>query len=69
MPRVQSSAIERIGYDGKRRRLLVTFRGKNRKSYAYLNVPRAEYEAILAAPSKGIYVNTVIKPRYRFELL
>jgi len=69
MPRVQSSAIERVAYDGRHRRLLVTFRGKNKKSYAYLNVPRAEYEAILAAPSKGIYVNTVIKPRYKYELL
>jgi hypothetical protein len=62
-----SSAIEWFGYDDEHRRLLVRFRGKKRKSYAYLGVPRREYEALKAAPSKGIYINTVIKPRYEVE--
>jgi hypothetical protein len=64
-----STAIEWYRYDEKHRRLLIGFRGKKRRSYAYLDVPRREYEALDAAPSKGIYVNTVIKKRYDYEEL
>jgi len=62
-----STAIAWYRYDEERHRLLIGYRGKNGRSYAYLNVPAEEYEALDAAPSKGIYVNTVIKPRYDYE--
>lgn len=64
MTTVASSAIGEIDYDLKTERLYITFR--NRRNYAYLDVPRAVYEALLAAPSKGRFFNENIRDRYLF---
>jgi KTSC domain len=39
------------------------------KPYAYFMVPRATFENLMAAPSKGAYVNRRIKPKYPGEKL
>lgn len=62
---VASSAIAAAGYDPATRRLRVRYlRGA---TWDYQAVPAAEYAAFLAAPSKGGFVNAVIKRRYRGE--
>lgn len=60
-----SSAVEHFGYDPKRRELTIRYTGG--RSYAYLQVPKEEYEALRRAPSLGIFVNRRIKPRYEFK--
>lgn len=48
--------------------LLVTF--KSAKTYAYDNVPKDVFDGMQAAPSKGNYLNAVIKKGgYAFRLL
>jgi hypothetical protein len=59
---VDSSAIDRIGYDEERRELYVRFRGGG--AYTYLAVPPEEWVALCEAESKGAFVNQAIKPRY-----
>jgi hypothetical protein len=65
MVHVLSSSIEAVGYDPARRELTVRFAGGG--TYAYEDVPRAVYDALLAAESKGRYVNGVLKPGYAFR--
>ena len=60
-----SSAVSSVRYDRRARRLYVTFRDSG-EMYVYLNVPASDYEALLAAESKGRFVNERIKERYRF---
>ncbi len=62
-----STAIERAGYDSRRRELHVVFDGGRR--YAYLNVPPEAFEALRAAESAGAFVNLEIKPAYVFREL
>ena len=66
MPEVDSSAIARIRYDRRSRELSVTFVGSG-NTYTYIGVPRSEYEALLAAPSKGRHYNAFIRDRYPFR--
>ena len=66
MPRLSSSAVERARYDEESRTLDIWYSGGDR--YSYLDVPREAYDALLAAPSIGAFVNREIKPRYRFEV-
>jgi KTSC domain len=71
MPRPQkidSSAIESVEYDESLQKLLVKFRDSG-ETYAYFMVPRATFENLMAAPSKGAYVNRRIKPKYPGEKL
>jgi hypothetical protein len=35
-------------------------------AYDYFDVPQRVYRQLLAAPSKGQFVNSVIKPNYRY---
>ena len=62
-----STAIERAGYDPRRRELHVVFDGGRR--YAYLGVPPETFEALRAAESAGAFVNREVKPAYRFREL
>jgi len=66
MPELSSSAVERTEYSDERRTLDIWYSGGDR--YSYLDVPRAHYEALLAAPSAGAFVNEQIKPHFAFEL-
>lgn len=64
MRRVQSSSVEAAGYDLKRRRLRIRFvRGS---TYDYEAVPAKVFKDLLAAESKGRFVNWSIKPHYRY---
>jgi hypothetical protein len=60
----QSKAISHAGYNDERRELYITFRDSG-ETYAYLDVPRHEYDELLAAESMGHFVAIRIKPRYR----
>jgi two-component system cell cycle response regulator DivK len=66
VPQVNSSAIDRVEHDEESRTLDIWYSGGDR--YSYFDVPRERYEALLAAPSLGAFVNSQIKPHYRFEL-
>jgi hypothetical protein len=57
---VDSTSVSAIGYDTHKRELGVRFRDSG-KSYFYLDVPLEEYEAFMAARSKGTYLNRVLK--------
>ena len=64
MLKVKSSAISFVDYDPKANLLTVQFTSNRR--YSYRDVPRSVYEALLAAESKGEFVNGSIKPRYAY---
>lgn len=59
---VDSSAVESVGYHEATRELYVRYHEGH--LYAYSPVPTETFEALLAAPSKGTYVNREIKPNY-----
>jgi predicted RNase H-like HicB family nuclease len=64
---VSSDAVRGFDYDLAGRELRIRYKGG--ADYLYLDVPPPEFDALLAAESKGIHVNTVIKPRYKFRKL
>jgi hypothetical protein len=68
MHSVQSSSIQAIGYDPRRRELLVRYRGSPR-TYGYAGVTQAEYRALEGAPSKGVFVNARIKGRHPYRIV
>jgi hypothetical protein len=59
---VMSSELHSIGYDPAEQVLEVEFRTGG--IYRYLGVPRASYNALMAAMSKGRFFNTQIKSSY-----
>jgi predicted nuclease of predicted toxin-antitoxin system len=65
---VESSAISSISYDPKSQTLDVEFRISG-ETYRYFEVPEDEYRELLAADSKGAYLNSEIKPKYRTRKL
>ncbi len=65
MQYVQSSNIEAIGYDGDNMELHVRFLTTG--LYVYLEVPEEVFAGLCAAPSKGSYLNRVVKGVYRYE--
>jgi hypothetical protein len=66
MRKVSSSAIDRVAYDEGTRTLDLWYKGGDR--YSYFEVPRVIYEALMAADSKGGFVNCEIKPHFRYEI-
>ena len=64
---IESSAIEAIDYEPTRHKLLVTFSGG--ATYSYAGVPAAKWKALLAAESKGRFINGEIKPHHPATLL
>jgi hypothetical protein len=64
---VSSSNIQAIGYNADSQTLELEF--KNGQTYQYTGVPQAEYDAMMAADSKGTFLNTNIKGRYPFTKL
>ena len=65
MQQVQSSAIARIGYDRIKCELFVEFLSGDK--YIYQNVPLAVYELFQQVPSKGQFLNYMIKKIYRYQ--
>jgi hypothetical protein len=65
MLRVLSTSVRAIGYDGRAEELYVEWAGGD--TYVYSPVPRAIYDGLLNAPSKGAYLNKVVKPTYDYR--
>lgn len=66
---VDSTSIAAIGYDSRRRILEIVFRQSGRV-YRYLDVPSEEHAAFVAAESKGLYLNQILKRRgYRYVIV
>ncbi len=63
--RVVSSSIRSVGYDATETTLEVEFVGGD--LYQYFNVPVEKYERLMAAASKGRYLDGNIKDRYRYR--
>jgi hypothetical protein len=61
---VDSSNVEAIGYEDTGMELHVQFLGGG--LYVYHDVPREVYDDFMAAPSKGSFLNRVIKGVYQF---
>lgn len=64
---VQSKGIEWVAYEEEAQILYVHFGGS--RTYRYFDVPPAVYAWLLRAPSKGRFVNRLVKNRYRYERL
>ena len=62
MQRVESSSVAAVGFEPTRNELTVRF--VSGESYVYSMVPRAVFDALLEAASKGRFVNQSLKPRY-----
>jgi hypothetical protein len=62
---VTSSNVRSIGYDPTSGTLEVEF--NNSFVYQYYGVPTHVYEALMAAPSKGQFINSQIKNMYGFS--
>lgn len=62
---VRSERIISVGYDRATRTVEIEFSGG--PVYRYSPVPVYAYRELLDAPSKGDYVETVIKPRFKSE--
>jgi hypothetical protein len=55
-----------MSYNAETHVLTIVFRGK-RGVYRYFDVPPEEYAAFRSAPSKGVYLNEIFKPKeYRY---
>ena len=65
---VESSVISSISYDPKSLTLDIEFKSSG-EIYRYFDVPNDEYHGLLAADSKGAYLNSEIKPKYRTQKL
>ena len=61
-----STALELARYDPDTCVLDLCYAGGDR--YSYFMVPRGIYDALIAAPSAGAFVNERIKPRYSYEI-
>ena len=61
---VDSSNIEAIGYDETSQELHVQFLSGGK--YVYYDVPRELFDAFMAAPSKGSFLNREIKEVFRY---
>jgi hypothetical protein len=61
---VDSSNIEAIGYNSDEQELYVQF--LSGATYVYHGVPEHVYAEIMDAPSKGSYLNRVIKGVYEY---
>jgi len=59
MPAVDSSAVLAVEHDAGSGRMAIRF--VSGETYVYDGVPRAVYEAFLAAPSKGAFFQAEIR--------
>ena len=62
---VSSSNIASIGYDPGSETLEIEF--TNGSIYQYFNVPARLHEQLMAAPSKGQFLNTYIRNAYPYS--
>lgn len=64
---VESTHLSMIRYEEESRTLEIEFQDGSR--YQYFEVPRAEFEGLNAADSKGTYFHENIRERYRYSRL
>jgi hypothetical protein len=64
---VDSSSIAAIGFSADAQLLDVQFR--RGPSYRYFHVPYEVFAAFLAAPSKGRFFNTYVRPSFAHQRL
>jgi hypothetical protein len=64
---VESTTLAKVAYDVDRAVLQLEFR--DRAVYQYFGVPAEVHEALLCAPSKGVYFNKVIRSQFAYALL
>lgn len=62
-----SSSINWARYDEKKKELHVGFMGRDTE-YTYEEVPLKKYRELEKADSKGVYINTQIKPFHKVRL-
>ena len=62
---VESSMIQAVGYDPESAELEVEFH--TGQTYRYAGVPRAVYEGLLAAESKGRYMHAHVIDAYPYR--
>lgn len=62
---VESSMIQSVGYDEETEILQVVF--NSGKAYQYHGVPKAVYDGLMAADSKGRYMNQAIIDCYPYQ--
>ena len=60
---IGSSSLASVAYDPENRLLEVVFR-RTGHIYDFFEVPRAAYDALMAAASKGAFLNEAIKPHF-----
>jgi hypothetical protein len=63
MVAVMSTALADVSYDEEASIMSVTFH-RGGRTYLLQNVPKQEYERLIAAPSKGSYWNLFFKGKY-----
>ena len=64
---LESTTLAKVAYDADRAVLQLEFR--DRAVYQYFGVPAEVHEALLCAPSKGVYFNKVIRRQFAYALL
>ena len=64
---VSSSSISRVGYDQLKHILRVDFLDGD--AYYYLQVPARIFAQMMRSPSKGAFLNMIVKPSYEFVRL
>jgi len=64
---VESTTLRTAAYDPERELLQIEFH--NRAVYQYFHVPAHIHEGLLQAPSKGIYFNRFIRPKFAYALV
>ena len=62
--RVESSTIATVGYDEEQRIMEIVF--SDGRVYHYLEVPPERVLSLLRAESKGRFLNSDIKPHFRY---
>lgn len=65
---VDSSNIEEIGYDAAAQELHVRFL-KSGETYVYFAVEEWRFQEFMLTDSKGVYLNSNIKPHYQYSKL
>lgn len=68
LQRVESSSIDAVGYDPDSRRLFVRFLGSGH-AYVYYDVSQSVFDGLLAADSKGRFLNSEIKGAFDYRRL
>lgn len=62
---VDSTTLEKVGYDAENRELYLQFIGGS--TYVYSDVSSETHQDLLGAESLGSYVNRQIKPNYAYR--